>query len=546
MTGCTSRRTFPLFIAFSVLAVAINSSVLNAYFLSDDFALIGSVAKNGFSCQWYSPGGGGFIRPVTLLSFLLDYRVWGLNPLGFHLSNALLHAANAFMVFSMMRHLLKFTGDVRGILVPVFAGAFFLVLPSHSEAVTWISGRTDVLSTTFGLAATLSFLMLVERFRWRFLVAFLTCFALSLLSKESAIVWPAIWTLMLVFLRFQWRDVRRDSIVSLSTSVVLLAAYFIMRKLLIGQLVGGYSTDVHLAFLQPQTLSNLAAYVLRVFCPPISFELYSSVDKTAVFVLLGVSLAAVAHRLFSARYRLATPQGLLGALLVVAFFVSLFPVLTLSVSVFNTEGERFLYLPSVFACSALAVAVALVVHKTKLVITCGLLLAMLGTGALWRVNERWITASQMTREIARELSKYDPQQTTIVNLPDNFRGAYVFRIGVIHAATTFQGREANGVFRILCTHDVQSLSEHFDASIEGEKLRFVPAEGRQVRSIYPGDGEVQWIGDGFIATESTAMKPSRRNVLSYYEGTPTIIIKTLDAEPPRSIVKSSSKQLTTE
>ena len=99
--------------------------------------------------------GSHYYRPLVSLSFFLDLQLWGLNPLGFHLTNLLAHLATALAVLALARRL---SGDT---LAAAIAGLAFALHPIHTESVTFISGRTDVLATLFFLLSLLGYA------RWR-------------------------------------------------------------------------------------------------------------------------------------------------------------------------------------------------------------------------------------------------------------------------------------------------------------------------------------------------------------------------------------------
>ena len=82
-------------------------------------------------------------HPLTWLSHMADCQLFGLHPWGHHLTNVLLHALNAVLLFVVLR---KMTGALWRSL---FVAALFGVHPLHVESVAWVSERKDVLSTTF-------------------------------------------------------------------------------------------------------------------------------------------------------------------------------------------------------------------------------------------------------------------------------------------------------------------------------------------------------------------------------------------------------------
>ncbi|HWV39383.1 MAG TPA: tetratricopeptide repeat protein [Vulgatibacter sp.] len=117
-----------------------------------------------------------FYRPLVTLSFALDWRIWGGDPLGFHLTNLALHLACVALVFAIARRL-----GAAPVAAAVCAAGFGL-LPRLTEAVAWISGRTDVLAACFVLAALAVHRPSAGR-RW----AAAALLLLGLLSKEVAV-----------------------------------------------------------------------------------------------------------------------------------------------------------------------------------------------------------------------------------------------------------------------------------------------------------------------------------------------------------------------
>lgn len=145
------------------------------------------VAGSGTKIGWY--------RPFLLLTYTADYRIWGLNPAGFHVVNILLHIVSAFLLFCFAGRLLK---NKKAALI---AGLLFLAHPVQTEAVSYISGRADLLMVLFTLVSLLTFKSFQETQGDRrivYLLASLASFWLALLSKESAIVLPLILVLFIL------------------------------------------------------------------------------------------------------------------------------------------------------------------------------------------------------------------------------------------------------------------------------------------------------------------------------------------------------------
>jgi hypothetical protein len=88
--------------------------------------------------------------PVTILSYAVDYAIWGMNPIGYHLQNIILNAANAALVYIFLKRLL----DNRG--VALIAALLFTVHPLQVESVAWVAERKNLLSLFFMLLSFLS------------------------------------------------------------------------------------------------------------------------------------------------------------------------------------------------------------------------------------------------------------------------------------------------------------------------------------------------------------------------------------------------------
>jgi len=118
-------------------------------------------------------------RPVTFASFALNWALGNAHAMGYHLLNLLLHAAVTVLLYLVLRKLLEDVPQVDAICF--VAAALFAVHPIHTEAVTSIYGRSELLAAGFLFAGWL--LHLNDR-----LIPALLCFLLALLSKESAVV----------------------------------------------------------------------------------------------------------------------------------------------------------------------------------------------------------------------------------------------------------------------------------------------------------------------------------------------------------------------
>lgn len=201
-------------------------------------------------------------RPLLFLSFVADFDVWRLNPWGYHLTNTGLHVLNSFLVYFLMRVYVSATTALVG-------SVLFAVHPIHTEAVTYISGRADLLMSFFILSGILLFLR-GARYGSNFLYLLsFPLFFLALLSKETAMIFP-LWLFTAEAIAFPIsgkRDFRRR-VTRLLGPLAVLGAYYLLRKTYVGMtasshsLLGPGSVD-HLLL----TLKAIPLYVGLFVCP---------------------------------------------------------------------------------------------------------------------------------------------------------------------------------------------------------------------------------------------------------------------------------------
>lgn len=137
-------------------------------------------------------------RPLVLLSFSMDYHIWGLEPVGFHLTSTILHIIAAWLVFLFLYKLFEiFSPDKKvsskNIFVSFLVSLLFLVHPLQTEAITYIAGRADALSSIFCLASILFYIYArMEGGRLGKYAFSIMFFVLGLLTKEQVILLPAL------------------------------------------------------------------------------------------------------------------------------------------------------------------------------------------------------------------------------------------------------------------------------------------------------------------------------------------------------------------
>ena len=149
-------------------------------------------APDGLKRIWFSLDSPSQYFPLTYTTFRMERALWGLKPAGYHWVNLLLHAANALLVWRLLKRL-----SVPGAWL---AAAIFALHPVQVESVAWITERKNVLSLFFCLLTLLAWIEFVEdrpKPSRQFYLLALIFYALALFSKATACTLPAALLLIL-------------------------------------------------------------------------------------------------------------------------------------------------------------------------------------------------------------------------------------------------------------------------------------------------------------------------------------------------------------
>ncbi|MFN7971201.1 MAG: tetratricopeptide repeat protein [Acidobacteriota bacterium] len=370
-----SRRSAP-YLLFAAAAVIPYATVLDAPFLYDDTVYvvdnpqvrdagaIGAMLRSSYPPRHEAQG---LYRPLVTFSYAVDFAIFRLEPFAFHLTNVMLHALATIAAYAMLRTVAPELATAAAIL--------FAVHPVHVEAVSWIVGRAEVLCALFlfaGLAA-------------RALPVAAISVLLALLSKEMAITAPLLELCLAVVPSRRERAPGRAAAFA-AVAIVYLGA----RAAVLGGLVprGSFQTleGVGLPGRLPAVFSAYASD-LRLLAFPAAL----AVDHPWLTVPTWGWPAAGAGIVLA------------GALLAVglAWRPLLIPVLWLDAAILpvshlvpfgSTYAERFLYIPSISICLAVAALASRLPRRAGLVAT-GALVAALGARTVIR-NQDWRDAGR--------------------------------------------------------------------------------------------------------------------------------------------------------
>jgi len=165
-----------------------------------------------------------YYRPLIYASMVLDKALWGVSSFGFHLSNVVSNALSVVLMYLFVLLLLGLFRQEEKYLAAFISGVLFALYPMHVESVSWVSGRSDVLCALFFFLALCSHILSLRKPGFLLLTA--AGFFLSLLSKETAVIFPV--TALAIDL-LNRSPGRRANILRYAAYACVLVIYFYLR-----------------------------------------------------------------------------------------------------------------------------------------------------------------------------------------------------------------------------------------------------------------------------------------------------------------------------
>jgi len=286
-----------------------------------------------------------YYRPVTGAVLAFDYFLWGENPMGYHLTNLMVHAVTSTLVYLIA---IRFCISA---MAPFCAALLFALHPAHAEAVAWIAGRYDSLTGLCMAGSFLLYLLYRESQKNTYFIASLLLFFVSLLVKEMAVTLPALILLYeLVLDKGAWKE----KLLRSAAYFMVILPYFMLRMIFLD--VGVISA--HPLAWRIFTSPGLIAAYLKMLILPVNLKVFHDLPIVKSFSVqtVVIPLAAV-----SAAAGVAIASGWRDRRIPFTFFWILISLLPVSGILRLIEpalmAERYLYAPSIGFALAVGVAV---------------------------------------------------------------------------------------------------------------------------------------------------------------------------------------------
>lgn len=303
---------------------------------------------------------GGRYRPLSLITFAIEYELFGENPHEFHFVNIVLYILTTFLLFRILKSLFEFNTQQRYLIVPFIAALLFLAHPVHTEVVANIKGRDEILSLLFSLLSFRSILLFHRSRHHRHLVlAFLFLF-FALLSKENAVVFIILIPLSLYFFTSISPATNLKSALPLLASLILFG---IIRYAVLGwqseasssQLLDNPFLDASLSQKYGTILYTLWLYIkLLLFPYPLTWDYYPYHIPLIHVTSISSIFPGMLYLFLLASAIIGFLKKKIYAYAILFYLISLSVLSNLLFPIGVFMAERFLFVPSIGFCLIVA------------------------------------------------------------------------------------------------------------------------------------------------------------------------------------------------
>jgi hypothetical protein len=310
-------------------------------------------------------------RPLFLIVLLINYKIWGLNPFGFHLTNILFHSANSILVFFLIRRILK-----EELLIPFVGASVFAVHPVNTESVSWICGLTDPLAVFFLLLSFLYYLNFKKGGNGGSFVLSVVLYFFAIMSKEAILLFPA------TIAAYDYIEERKIYFGRLAVYGLAAAVFLTAMFLALGET--SRSGSIEVSYVGILKLLEYATGYVKLLFIPWPLEYYLTTPEKSVIGTPGIIFSIIA---FSAMVlcSLKNKPSMFAMFWIAA---AMLPPILLALSASVHYAARYLYMPTIGLAIIIASTATLIRNRRITAILACLLVVIFGT-LTFRASLNW-------------------------------------------------------------------------------------------------------------------------------------------------------------
>ncbi|NOZ47764.1 MAG: DUF1736 domain-containing protein [Chlorobi bacterium] len=303
---------------------------------------------------------GGRYRPLSLVTFAIEYQFFGLNPSVSHLINIILYTLTILLIFKILTELFSsYKPQLWYFTLPLVSSILFMAHPIHTEVIANIKGRDEIMTFLGSLLALYYSIKFIDSNKFKYLVYSSLIFFLALLAKENAITFLAVIPITIYY--FKKLDFR--SFIKIVTPLLIASFVFLIIR---HNIVGTHNKVAYELMNNPFLNANkpekfatifytfLLYFKLLIFPYQLTFDYYPKqipiLNWHNIYPVLSVllNLLLLIYALLKFRKKTILSYSIL------FFFITFSIVSNLFFPVGTFMNERFMYISSLAFCIALA------------------------------------------------------------------------------------------------------------------------------------------------------------------------------------------------
>lgn len=377
---------------------------------------------------------------LTAFAYYILYKLFGFHWFGWHITFSALFAYNAYLLF----RLLSFHTTLFSVRIAFISALLFLLSPFQTEVLAWGGCLHYLLIVTFLLLGFIRLLNYYENPNTENFIFFQILFACSLMCFEQAFLFPAVYFLFSFLVASTQLSKSIKEIFSLFffkillVNMLLIGIYMIATKLSFGVWIAHYRADNHLnlhflPMYETYMKYNLKFLVYFRYLPAGLKSVMESPFTKDIFIAIHLILffAAVVYLLYKKNAK--SPVFFVLSFFYLSYVFMLLPVLNLDTSFnFEIQSDRYGYIASVFFYPLLVFILYRLLTKSLFSV---IIMTELVCSLYFVVHnvQLWNKAGEITMNLAKNYPLQNTQKSYILNLPDNYAGAYMLRNGFTRA-----------------------------------------------------------------------------------------------------------------
>ena len=341
-----------------------------------------------------------FYRPMQMITYAVDYALWKLDVRGYHLTNLIFHILTSLLVYFLINLLYKEK------LLSFFTAIIFVVHPIHTEAISYISGRSDPMAAVFLLLGLIFYIKCLRQEKVVFFVLSLFSFLLAVLSRETSLIF------IVLLLLYHWLFGRKVKFRYFLPFLLVTSVFIFLRLTILKN--SFFDEKIFLTTLLERLPGFFAAIYnyFRLLIMPFDLHMEYGLEVFKWYNIQVTGGIAVTLFLVLCLVKDRKKRGLV-SFSILWFFITLFPVSNLY-PVNAYMAEHWMYIPSIGFFLIAAKGLTFLFKEKKQYAIAGLLLIGLVSFYSYLTveqNKYW----QNPIEFCKKTLKYAPRSWRLYN-----------------------------------------------------------------------------------------------------------------------------------